>query len=73
MPRPKQYEEDATRAAAWRSRQQQEPLQVAEIARQAHRLHPLLQRAAAAGNQDAVPLVGSNVSETLKKLQQHFM
>jgi len=72
MPRPKKYADDATRAAAWRYRQQQEQLQIAEIARQAQRLHHLLQRSATDGNDEARTLVGQNVAGTLKKLQQHF-
>jgi formiminotetrahydrofolate cyclodeaminase len=72
MPRPKRYEDDATRAAAWRARQQQEYLQAADIARQAQRLHHLLQKAAEQGNDEAASLVGPSVSETLKNLQHHF-
>ena len=72
MPRPKKYPDDATRAAAWRYRQQQDALQSAEIARQAQRLHHLLKKAADKDQEQAVALVGQNVSETLKNLQQHF-
>ena len=72
MPRPKRYEDDATRAAAWRYRQQQEHLQAAETARHAQCLHHILQKAAEQGHPQAVKLLGQNVSETLKNLQQHF-
>ncbi len=72
MPRPKKYEDDATRAAAWRARQQQDYLQAADIARQAQRLHHLLKKAAEQGNDTAAVLVGQSVSETLNNLQQHF-
>lgn len=72
MPRPKQYPDDATRAAAWRQRQQQQQLQDAEIARHAQRLHHILQKAAGQGHPQATSLVGKNVSETLKNLQQQF-
>ena len=72
MPRPKKYEDDATRAAVWRARQQQEHLQAAELARLAQRLHHLLKKAAEQGNDTAAVLVGQSVSETLKNLQHHF-
>lgn len=72
MPRPKKYEDDATRAMAWRARQQQEYLQAAEIARQAQRLHHTLQKAAEHGNDQAASLVGQSVSQTLNNLQQPF-
>jgi hypothetical protein len=72
MPRPKKYEDDATRAAAWRSRQHKEHLQAAEIARLAHRLHHILQKAAEQGNDQAAALVGQSVSQTLHNLLQHF-
>jgi len=72
MPRPKKYEDDASRAAAWRQRQQQEQLKAAEIARQAERLHHTLKKAAAAGHSEAVALIGATVAETLRNLQRHY-
>lgn len=72
MPRPKQYEDDATRAAAWRARQEKERLQTAEIARHAERLHHTLKKAAEAGSSEAASLIGSTVTETLKNLQRHY-
>lgn len=73
MPRPKQYEDDATRAAAWRLRQQRQHLQDAEIARLAQRLHDSLQKAADMGDPEAASLLGAKLSETLRNLQHHFL
>jgi hypothetical protein len=72
MPRPKQYEDDAARAAAWRLRQERERLQAAEIARHAERLHQLMKKAAAGGDTEAAALIGATVAETLKNLQRRF-
>ncbi len=72
MPRKKQYEDDAARAAAWRARQEREHLQAAEIARQAERLHQTLKKAAAAGHSEAAALIGATVAETLRNLRKKF-
>jgi hypothetical protein len=72
MPRPKQYEDDAARAAAWRARQEKERLQAAEIALHAERLHQLIKKAAASGDAEAVALIGATVAETLRNLQRRF-
>ena len=72
MPRPKQYEDDAARAAAWRARREREQLQAAEINRLAERLHHVMTKAAASGDSKATTLVGSTVAETLRNLQKQF-
>jgi hypothetical protein len=72
MPRPKQYTDDATRAAAWRLQQQQEQMKAAEVVRLAERLHQTLKKAAGASDSDAASLVGTTVAETLRNLQRHY-
>lgn len=72
MPRPKQYEDDAARAAAWRARQEKEHLQAAEIVRHAEWLHHVMKKAAAGGDAEAAVLVGATIAETLKNLQRRF-
>ena len=72
MPRPKQYEDDAARAAAWRARKDDEYVNAAEIVRHAERLHHVMKKAAAGGDSEAAALVGASVAETLKNLQRHF-
>jgi len=72
MPRPKKYEDDAARAAAWRARQEKEHLQAADLAYHAERLHQLMKKAATGGDAEAAALVGATVAETLKNLQRRF-
>jgi len=72
MPRPKKYEDDATRAAAWRARREKEHLQAAEIARHSERLHQMIKKAAAGGDAEASALTGATIAETLKNLQRYY-
>lgn len=72
MPRPRKYEDDATRAAAWRYRKEKENLQATELANQAQRLHQLLLSQAEKQSPQARELVGENALQTLKNLQRHF-
>ncbi len=72
MPRKREYEDDAARARAWRTRQEREHLQAAEIARQAERLHHVMTKAAAKGDSEAAALIGLSVAETLRNIRKKF-
>ena len=79
MPRARKYDDDATRAAAWRHRKQKENLQAAELAFQAQRLHRILQNTAKQPAEQAnalsglaSALLGEDARQTLLNLQQHF-
>ena len=71
MPRPRVYYDDATRAAAWRLRQEKEHLKNADRALEARRLQHALE-AAAAGDELAARLVGATVEETIKRITARF-
>ena len=73
MPRPKQYENNAARQAAYRERHaHQQPPREALLAALSRTLHSTIRDAAIGGNALAATVLGQGSDETLRKLIVHF-
>lgn len=73
MSRPKQYESNAAKQAAYRQRHsRQQPPRQALLAALVRTLHSTVEDAAANGDSLAIEVLGELSDETLRKLIAHF-